>query len=449
MREQQRYVRQTRTVDTHTHTHTIDTRRDPPEHSRCHHRAAETASVTRASGDTPPHSTTPHRCTVHTQTPSTLSHSVTLSQLLFILTHTTVPHVHPPHNTVYQHFPPSFTSKSVIVSLYHCSTLPTLHSFFSPPLPPSHFTMLSQAASVMPMSPIQSSADWFALTVDESFSSVSHLADSPSASPTAFSSLRGLAQRRHKQHKLASNDFLAPLTPHLYPRTPFCSPISSPHPLDVLSATLSSSQLTTTAGSLLSPAAAASAVSKRKHAYLPSQHQSSPTHQLTVHTSSPYSSSSSSLSPHSARSHSVPFLPFRYFDDASSPNSASLFPNHCTPFPSPVQSAWQRNAVLAPPSPLQMTRPSSPQPLSANQRSASISLSPPSLSSSAQLLDYSSSLFVPAALLSNQPPLSPAVVPLTPPSSPLPLSMLALPASSVLSHSLSAQCRLLSVPSLC
>ena len=300
--------------------------------------------------------------------------------------------------------------------------------------------MLSHSPSQLMSFP--SRDDWYSITLDESFSSVpSSVSPSSRSSPLSHSTLftvRGLAQRRQQQ-KLASGEFLAPLTPHLYPRTPFCSPNSSPLPLDAspLSSRLSavSSSLSAGGGSGSLIAGSVLPHSRRKqvqHPYpLPQQQQptaSAPSH-LTVHTATSFSTSST-LSPHSARSHSVPFLPFRYFDEYDcelqlSPDSAVSRPQYCTPFPSPIQPAGMRQqpADLAPPSPLLLTRPSSPQ-LSSHSLPSS-----QSMTASSEFLDFSSYLLVPSGLLSNQPPLSPAVVPLTPPSSPLPLSLTAASSS--------------------
>ena len=59
----------------------------------------------------------------------------------------------------------------------------------------------------------------------------------PASSSSVLSSLSAPLQpqsrlsSRPRVGKLAAGDCVSPLTPHLYPRTPFCSPNSSPHPL--------------------------------------------------------------------------------------------------------------------------------------------------------------------------------------------------------------------------
>ena len=261
-----------------------------------------------------------------------------------------------------------------------------------------------------------SGTDWYSLTLDDCYHSVSSSFDSCSAHSARLpSAVSGLAARR-RQPKLASGGLLAPLAPLLYPRTPFCSPNSSPRPLDA--SPLLSSPLSAAVSF------APSGVSVGCGAAGPSRKQPpGSTAHPTVHTASASSTSSSAQSPHSARSHSVPFLPFRYFDEAEcelppSPDSALSFPHHCTPFPSPDLRSHHPAADVVPPSPLLLTRPNLPR------------TSPSSLHSTigpahthSPHADFASFLLVPPSLLSNQPPLSPAVVPLTPPSSPLPLAL--------------------------
>ena len=195
-------------------------------------------------------------------------------------------------------------------------------------------------------------ADWHSVTMEDSWYQASlpssTFPSSPSHSPSTLSALAALTRGRRTRRpgKLAAGDSLSPLTPHLYPRTPFCSPTSSPHPLNPPSplpyhpSSSSPSPPSSSAHPLSTPQ------SKRKVA------SSSST--LTI-----------SISPHSTRSHSMPYLSvsdlFISVDgqhSARSPDSAVIV---ATPFSSPY-SPLKQDAPLSPL--LLSSSPVSPSPFS-------------------------------------------------------------------------------------
>ena len=185
--------------------------------------------------------------------------------------------------------------------------------------------------------------DWHSVSMEDSWfpsslpPSSALLSPSPSHSPSTLSALAALTRgHRRRPGKLAAGDSLSPLTPHLYPRTPFCSPNSSPHPLHPSSP-------------LQFPSSSPSA-SAHPHSTPPFTKRRAPSSStLTI-----------TISPHSTRSHSMPYLNVsELFHNAGEATSTHDEDGVATPFSSPYPQALD-----APLSPLLLsTSPISPSPL--------------------------------------------------------------------------------------
>ena len=254
---------------------------------------------------------------------------------------------------------------------------------------------------------------WFTSSLPSSSYSSPTSLSSPSHSPSTLSAIASLSRRSRRPGKLAAGDSHSPLTPHLYPRTPFCSPNSSPHPLDRPSLPTSSpsspssppppsTSTSTTNPTLLSsstpppPANKRSSKATHAHGHPHSSH-------LTI-----------TISPHSTRSHSMPYLHIAdllfhptagdaraLLDDADDSNGSVSTP-HSSPCQQPLLPAAASLSPL-----LLSASPVSPSPLHRRHHN-SPALRSPVMQPCAGSPTSAAFVFLPSSLCSSPTPATPA-----------------------------------------